>query len=486
MAVSYTSWNMSQDLPTCLADFQIELDHPEVVLRADEGVTDPGRARGDVPRLQGKVVLACLEEMTNVRAVTLRFVGGVVSKRVADSSDVQLRGPQKLFDRSIYLYEKANSEASPPTLTATTHTFHFALKLPTHMPPSMKYPRGQVQYMLVASLEWEPTCWGIAIPGFRGWRNIVVKREVIVRKVPGRMEDMVRRVQQEVTDDGEEKRVTVVESATSPSRSSFALPADEDEPDAFMDLLPAVLTWSPHSTLSLAYPARHPLTNPPTPLPVTLTSTSSLTNFDSMTWSLRQHEKLTFTHVAGFQRSNLDAPQNAIRAQEAEVEAVLRAESVLPEGEWQMGDSTDVDCTALWHANVPLLDEDIVFEDVRESLDTEVLKIHHYADIILTYTHPIESSSSPESVAREDESKSSSPTASDPPKTTTTTTHISLPIILYIPPQHPEFVPEEEEVDDRPPAYKAGEEGPPGYGDVEDAEDAPLVAGGPGLRRRKV
>ncbi|KAJ3002730.1 hypothetical protein HKX48_002128, partial [Thoreauomyces humboldtii] len=120
---------------------------------------------------------------------------------------LNLRGPERLVDRTINLWERDDPDNSSVVLGAEHHEFAFALRIPGHMPPSLKFARGHVQYILVASVEWDATICGFSLPFY--WRDpLTVKREVPVRRIPGKVECVMRKLKD--IPDADEKRVRVL------------------------------------------------------------------------------------------------------------------------------------------------------------------------------------------------------------------------------------------------------------------------------------
>ncbi|TPX55719.1 hypothetical protein PhCBS80983_g05093 [Powellomyces hirtus] len=384
MSVPFTQWTMSvpSQLPAAIDVYDIVLDKPEVVLEDDE------TASGPFSKLEGVVRLHLNEPLPGVRAISFRFVAGAVAKFDDPEYNANLRGPERLFDRTINLWDVEDPENTSRILPVAYHEFRFALKIPGHMPPSLRYPRGQVQYMLVAAIEWENTICGLNLP-FWSWSPITTKKEVPVRKIPGKIECVIKKLKDMETD---EKRVRVLQDG----EETLAVPSSTGK-----------TVWSPVPEIEISIPTRHPTTGNVVPVMIDTTDNATITSFK---WTLRQHASFSYMYNITL-RGPVDSPHNAISPRKREEKFILKNTHVYrPE--------TGEEKSSSHHGLlIPLLNDNPLPEaELIEDLDTTVMTIRHYAKLQVTYrlnTTPTASGSAAD--GKDD-----------------TEAEIELPIVLYV------------------------------------------------------
>lgn len=159
--------------PAAISDFSVILETPETVLH-------PG-ARSTP--LDGIVYLRLNAALYWVKALNLRFVAGAVSKFSDEQADNILRGPQRLFDRTITLWSSESSSTTSKCFEKGTYEYSFALKLPNNMPASVYNKDYHVHYLLLASIVWDNVVCGVPLP-FLPWDPTTCKTEVVVRRIP--------------------------------------------------------------------------------------------------------------------------------------------------------------------------------------------------------------------------------------------------------------------------------------------------------------
>ncbi|TPX68341.1 hypothetical protein SpCBS45565_g03157 [Spizellomyces sp. 'palustris'] len=374
--------------------YDIILDRQEVVLREDE------KAAGPYSKLEGVVRLHLNSPLKGVRALSFRFVAGAVAKWDSPELNANLRGPERLFDRTIYLWDKSDPDAAP-YLDAQQHEFRFALKIPGRMPPSLRFPQGQVQYMLVAAIEWEATCFGIPVP-FWSWRSIITKKEVPVRKIPGKVESVIRRLKDMSHHD--EKKVWILYSGDvnegNESRS-LRRPLDSGR-----------TVWSPIPVIDITLPTRFPLTDPVIPVTVHTVEDAELIE---LRWTLRQHALYRYMYNMAL-RGPIDTSTHAIPPKQREEEEVLRTSYVYRA---EPSDPLNQPASNRHELRIPLLDDPPASEiEALEDLDTSVMKFQHVVHIHIIYR----SNSDIDGERSEEEAE------------------IDLPIILYNPPSEDDTI----------------------------------------------
>ncbi|KAI8826554.1 uncharacterized protein EV422DRAFT_562613 [Fimicolochytrium jonesii] len=341
--VPYTSWITSQAAPSSITLFDIQLRNPEIVLNAH-----PHRHAKAGAQLDGYVRLHLKTALSMVAAIKLRFVAGAVAKLDEVEFNVNLRGPQKLIDRTITLY--SHSDASP-TLTPRNHTFHFGLQIPSHMPPSTSTPRALIQYVVLAAIEWRSaTVCGVRVP-FWTWEDVVTKREVQVRRGPGRVE-MGRVGGLEFLEgdgDGDGEGQTV---------------------------------WMPTADVKVVIPTRIPISAERVPVTIECAAEVAVERF---TWSLRQESRFEFLYNLAV-RGHLRPPWGASEPKQLEeIEVLHELFTYTPSG----GDTEQERHTL----KVPFLGDDLDRDVVAvENIETEVITIRHYAHLTLTHRPPNSSS----------------------------------------------------------------------------------------------
>lgn len=143
-----------------IAAFEIKLDSPTLYLETVSSA--PGT-------INGRVVLSLISDLHNVRAIDLRFVGGVVSRFDPPDSSLNLRGSQQLFDQKLVLLECDAAHVFEPR----SYSFDFCIQVPNEMPSSIQSRDLKVQYLLVAALSFKNGCYGM-IP--------ILAQEPIVQK----------------------------------------------------------------------------------------------------------------------------------------------------------------------------------------------------------------------------------------------------------------------------------------------------------------
>ncbi|KAJ3180488.1 hypothetical protein HDU87_001997 [Geranomyces variabilis] len=451
MSVPLTSWIMTLpgQTPAQIDTYDIQLDKPEVVL-SEDGVVAAGEA-SLLERLEGVVRLHLNEPLPGVKAVSFRFVAGAVAKYDDVEFNANLRGPERLFDRTIALWDADDPENPSRILGADYHEFRFALKIPGHMPPSLRYPRGQVQYMLVAAIEWEPTVCGFTVP-FWSWSPVTTKREVPVRKVPGKLECIVRRLKELGVD---EKRVSVL---------------SDDAADGDNGGIPSTTgrtVWSPVPEVAVSIPTRHATTATIVPVMVDLFDGASLVSFR---WTLRQQANFEYKYNIAV-RGPIDSPNNAITTKNREERFVLKNAFTFRPDEHDDGAAADATHHPIY---IPLVNapdgaqrHDVQTELV-EDLETTVMTVRHFAKLEVVYRLK-DASSTDQDIEAE----------------------IELPIVLYIPPTHPTVSPIPAPI--AVAAQAAGDESaqPPAYAEDTAQPPPPTYAGdettdSAGVRRRRV
>ncbi|KAJ3023918.1 hypothetical protein HKX48_009125 [Thoreauomyces humboldtii] len=419
MAVPLTSWLMSSEPPPEIDTYDILLDRDEVVLDEDQAQENPFQ------RIEGVVRLHLTDPLVNVKAITFRFVAGAVAKYDDDELMANLRGPERLVDRTINLWDRTDPTCSA-ILGPEYHEFRFALRLPSSMPPSLKYERGHVQYILVAGIEWEPsTVCGVSLP-FWTRSPVTVKKEVTVRRIPGKIDAVFRRLTE-----AEEKKVKVVVVAN-------------DEAGSWS----GKTIWSPSSDdpdmIKVTIPTSHPTTDHAVPVKVHLADGTTLTR---LRWTLRQHASFVYNYNVSTVGA-VDSPSNLVAKKTRDERFILRNTFVhRPEDP----------AAEVHHVSVSLLNDDPLPEaELVQDVETSVMTIHHSVTLQIGYRV---------ANALEDEES-----------------EIELPIVLYVPPTV-------EVVDRTPGAVTSGVDCVPVYEEEEEeegGEEPPVyVAGGEGVRRRK-
>lgn len=155
------------------------------------------------------------------------------------------------------------------------------------MPPSLRFPRGQVQYMLVAAIEWESTCCGIPAP-FWSWKPITAKKEVPVRKIPGKIDSTIRKLLSDIPE-ADEKEVRFMDPADEPEggltrRSPIA-----------RRLRTGRTIWSPIPEIDISLPSMFPISDALIPVTIDATAEAEIVEFQ---WSLRQHASYNYMWVS--------------------------------------------------------------------------------------------------------------------------------------------------------------------------------------------
>ncbi|KAI8823566.1 uncharacterized protein EV422DRAFT_504753 [Fimicolochytrium jonesii] len=343
----FSSWHKT---PEYVELFELTTDQDEVILRD----------KGGPAYVEGQVKLNITEPLQGAKCILFRFIAGVIAKFDDPEFSANLRGPQRLTDQTLKLWEPTDDDDQPVPLEAGKHNFTFRVKIPDHMPPSLRFERGHVQYMLVATIIWEPRtfCGLPCIPMSR--LPTVSKKEVFVRKPPATIEPIVETLKQ--LTEGEEKKVRIVEQKGENGVAGGRT------------------LWNPVPEVEVALPTVHAI--PSENIPVTINASGGASLVE-LKWQLRQHHSFLFTHNAGFSfmGGKVDSASNVISEKNVKEKHFLQKQYIYtPETGHYPG---------LEHAvDVPIL---APFEDLHKAaelcpdVETNVLKVHHIIQLEIKY-----------------------------------------------------------------------------------------------------
>ncbi|KAI9011118.1 hypothetical protein BC832DRAFT_549733 [Gaertneriomyces semiglobifer] len=410
--VSYTSWVTSDQsqYPPQVDCFDIVLDRPAVEVGWPERTpTTISPTAGSFGKLEGVVKLHLNSVLNTVKAISFRFVAGAVAKLDGPQESYMLRGPQRLFDRTVSLWESTDSQ---PYLQAQEHAFRFALKVPSHMPASIQFEGGQIQYMLVASVHWKNiTLCGLSLPTFLQWRPVVINCEVPVRHVPS-VAAVVRRIQSR---DQKQVRVAIPDSESSVPKT----------------------IWTPAQDVEVSVPVILSARDETVPVDLHLPASAELVSFQ---WKLEQHATYQYMYnvtVRGPEPLPSKGCPPGIRDESGTLAEYKYPEEVEGPEENEKAETVADEALII---RVPLITgTDRENAEVVDDVETLVISVHHTAQMNIAFkTHS----------GSDDLTRAS----------------ITIPIVIYSPcPTLPE--PMQETGDAEPPAYD--EAPPPGYSSTQ-------------------
>lgn len=180
-------------------------------------------------------------------------------------------------------------------MDAKKHELDFNLKLPTYFPPSMNHRNTQVQYLLVAAVDFEPKleCCGYNIGAFLdGWINakpMITKQEVLVRRIPypddafyGRLSEAEKALQTQSA--GQDKE-------SSPLLAISDFEAEESESGELRHSNNASVLWTPNEHLLVRLPTKIEVDDEQLFLRLHLNSDYTI---DSLKWAYVQDSALSF------------------------------------------------------------------------------------------------------------------------------------------------------------------------------------------------